>query len=416
MLFTYNREWCFDAFTGKINVPNYVYIMLQITPEETHYSMYTTANDRLDTSLTPGFHYVSMGSTTFENFITAREMMAIFSMSFNHEDWPGPDVIPERKDMLIDWFGYSTNTDLTIYQYVGDIKAMQNQGVTRLNTTGLALGDGYITAPVQPEGECAYTEQSRPCDRCTNWTTIPLLPSRFKLELREHEGSMYLTPQYIVNNIYGLRGGRWAFKWELEGEWEVEPCLQGVGCPPSLYFERDGFNLALPPSLLNNIAYYQIEVTGTTLANMEAGGPGDGFPFEACMRYGPDATEADSHIRRVYTLFPQEGILVEGRHTQPPQPFAANAIAGVGDVLSLTSFPNPTVGTVNVEVETSGPAVFDVKVFDVLGRVVVQRRVEVRAAGVREVDVDMSGLASGTYILVAETESSRVHSRLSVFR
>lgn len=417
----YNSRWCFDAFTGNLHGPTYIYFMIQITPTSTQYRTYVTKNDRLNPSGTPAFHYVAMASSKFQNFISPHHMMAWFSYSFirlpRHR---GDDNVPERKDMIVDWFMYTPTTDHTIWDYVGDAKNIQAQllqegsGITRANTTGLALDAPYVLAEHESDN-CAWGATT--CDPCTNLPMVPTKPPYFDVEMREHNGSVYLSPQFLRDGTYDLRSGTWSFEWNLQGEIQVNPTKTFRVSHHAIY---DGFNLALSPDLLDDINYYHIEATGSIHGNK------DGVEevterFPICARVGANATPTDSVIVRNYTLFPRDGILLEGTHPYPPPGNGANQVPVAnsliaGGVLTLRSFPNPAADVATIEVETSGPVLFDIKVYDVLGRLVAQIPQEMSGPGLHRLPIDTARFAAGTYMLVVETETGRISARIAITR
>ena len=90
--------------------------------------------------------------------------------------------------------------------------------------------------------------------------------------------------------------------------------------------------------------------------------------------------------------------------------------APTGGELALGNvYPNPTTGTARVVVSGRADARVSVRVYDVTGRVVATVAEDVAIDG-RPLEFDVSGLASGLYLVRADSESGVATQRLTVVR
>lgn len=80
----------------------------------------------------------------------------------------------------------------------------------------------------------------------------------------------------------------------------------------------------------------------------------------------------------------------------------------------LKATPNPTDGDLNVEVITSAKGRVQVQVFDAQGRFITTLLDESRPAGVHRLTWPTADMASGTYLIYAQSEQHRGHQRVLV--
>lgn len=82
---------------------------------------------------------------------------------------------------------------------------------------------------------------------------------------------------------------------------------------------------------------------------------------------------------------------------------------------SLTIFPNPTTGTASVTITTNRPGPLTLSLVDPLGRTVRTFPGRYLAPGTEAINLDLSGLASGTYLLVSSTPSGTTTRPVTIF-
>ncbi len=83
--------------------------------------------------------------------------------------------------------------------------------------------------------------------------------------------------------------------------------------------------------------------------------------------------------------------------------------------LDLTAWPNPASGATKVTVSMAASADLDIRIFDVTGKEV--RTVYVGpASGKRDINVDLSELPQGSYIVAARIPGQLVEQRISIVR
>jgi len=80
-------------------------------------------------------------------------------------------------------------------------------------------------------------------------------------------------------------------------------------------------------------------------------------------------------------------------------------------VASLSTYPNPTLGIVTVKIPTTVTGKFYLKLYDVVGKLVLSNAIQV-SQGMRETQLDITRFASGTYQLVGQDDKSRFVTRI----
>jgi hypothetical protein len=98
----------------------------------------------------------------------------------------------------------------------------------------------------------------------------------------------------------------------------------------------------------------------------------------------------------------------------------ANAVAGEAAPaptgLALTVAPNPVRGSARLGLSLDTPDTVRLSLHDALGREVAVLANGPRAAGEHEVDVDLTGLPAGVYLLRLGTEAGTLARPLTVVR
>lgn len=90
-------------------------------------------------------------------------------------------------------------------------------------------------------------------------------------------------------------------------------------------------------------------------------------------------------------------------------PVTVVGLASSGQVVGFTISPNPAIG--NVRVECSLPSPFNLKVFDGVGRLLIEKR-----AVESQIDLQVLSLSAGTYFIELEQEGSFVFKKLVLHR
>ncbi len=100
-----------------------------------------------------------------------------------------------------------------------------------------------------------------------------------------------------------------------------------------------------------------------------------------------------------------------------PTAAAPAAVAAEGPVpdISLDAYPNPAADASKITVTLGSEANLDLRLFDVTGKE-VRNVYSGPASGAMSVDLDLSSLPSGSYILAARIPGQLVEKRISVIR
>ncbi len=97
-----------------------------------------------------------------------------------------------------------------------------------------------------------------------------------------------------------------------------------------------------------------------------------------------------------------------------------NAISGVSESpnlqIGIQVWPNPSSAIITASITLANASNLDVRLYDINGKEVKNIFSGNASSGVRSMDIDLSGLASGTYILAASIPGQIVESRVSVIQ
>jgi hypothetical protein len=99
---------------------------------------------------------------------------------------------------------------------------------------------------------------------------------------------------------------------------------------------------------------------------------------------------------------------------------SVNSVSGVSQTgnmqLDIAVWPNPASSIATVNITLASASNLDVQLFDINGKEVRHIFSGAVSSGVRSMEIDLSGLASGTYILAARIPGQIVESRVSVIQ
>jgi Secretion system C-terminal sorting domain len=97
-----------------------------------------------------------------------------------------------------------------------------------------------------------------------------------------------------------------------------------------------------------------------------------------------------------------------------------NAVSGVLQIanmqLGIEVWPNPVSSIATASITLANASNLDVQLFDINGKEVKSIFSGYISSGIRSMEIDLSGLASGTYILAARIPGQIVESRISVIQ
>ncbi len=96
---------------------------------------------------------------------------------------------------------------------------------------------------------------------------------------------------------------------------------------------------------------------------------------------------------------------------------AASGVSQIANMqLGIAVWPNPVSALATASITLTNASTLDVRLFDVNGKVVKNVFSGYAPSGIRSMEIDLSGLASGNYILAARIPGQMVESRVSVTR
>jgi hypothetical protein len=82
--------------------------------------------------------------------------------------------------------------------------------------------------------------------------------------------------------------------------------------------------------------------------------------------------------------------------------------------VSMETYPNPTTDQTTASITLANASNLDVQLFDINGKEVKSVFSGAAQSGTQSMDIDLSGMASGTYILAARIPGQLLESRITV--
>lgn len=87
-----------------------------------------------------------------------------------------------------------------------------------------------------------------------------------------------------------------------------------------------------------------------------------------------------------------------------------------GTISSMRLYPNPIAETAHISLALATPTVVEISLFDAAGRLIATRSTGRLEAGEHDIALDVSGLASGSYSVVASVDGAMTRVPMSVVR
>ena len=96
---------------------------------------------------------------------------------------------------------------------------------------------------------------------------------------------------------------------------------------------------------------------------------------------------------------------------------AASSVSQTASMqVSLGVWPNPVSTVATASITLANASILDLQLFDINGKEVKSIFSGYESSGIRSIDIDLTGVASGTYILAARIPGQIVERRVSIKR